>query len=169
MSRDATNDTQHAAEAPEAQATQDAQDATTQEAAPDTVQFDGDFDAGRAKTLIANLRDDLATAKEKYRTRDAEYEAIKAELNTATERYTDSQSKLEALETLREKEVVLDKAGLTRDLADVLQGDKDDWQRTIDLLSTATQKHTLKPDPAQQPATPPKPSDDDIARALFGV
>lgn len=165
MTSNATNDTQQPAE----EAT--AQDATPQEAeTKENVHFDGDFDAERAKTLIANLRGDLADVKEKYKAKDTEFAALKAELDTANKRYADVEGKFKDLTTLREKEAVLDKAGLTRDLANVLQGDKGDWKKTIDLLKAATaQKNPLKPDPAQQQATPPKPSDDDIARALFGI
>lgn len=145
---------------------------------------DADFDSAKAKSLVTNLRADIAKLKEDQAALVAERDGIQEKLdgaNTtieelqATVSLTDSrvqekEAVLLGIQTLREKEDLLEDSGLPRSYAKYVQGeDSDSWKTAVAELAElrGAGQSTFKQDPAQAPNPPAPPTRDDVARTVF--
>lgn len=149
---------------------------------------DEDFDAEKAKTLVKNLREDIAKLKADKQTlaneRDsalADVETAEAEFGTLKTQYDELQANFDAqvnevnnLSSLRTKENMLIEAGLPRDYTKFVIGDtEDEWSEAVKNLielrgeSKQEDAQERRPDPAQA-ATPDYDEKALLAAQLFG-
>lgn len=145
---------------------------------------DADFDSAKAKSLVKNLRADITKLKEDQAALVAERDGIQGKLdgaNTtieelqATVSLTDSrvqekEAELLGIQTLRQKEDLLEDSGLPRSYAKYVQGeDKDSWKAAVTELAElrGAGQSTFKQDPAQAPNEPTPPTRADVARTVF--
>lgn len=150
--------------------------------------WDGEFDADRARNTITALRDEIKELKAARHAAEAErdnavktaaaknseMDELRATLQLATDEAEAARKDHAELATLRTKEQLLAARGLdTKYVGNITGDDEDAWTASADALaelrgSAEPQEPKRNPDPAQS-SEPVSDSADDIAREFFGL
>ena len=135
---------------------------------------DEDFDSGRARRLVENLRGELAEAKAKLAAAVEKSEGLEKAQARIAELEKDAAEKGAAL-TKSKKEGLLSARGLPANLISTLVGDKEEeWTEVADMLAALKgpeEKPVVQADPIQSASAQNMSQDEQdlaLARQIFG-
>lgn len=160
---------------------------TTESNAPEntSADWDGEFDADRAKNTITALRGEVKDWKAKFHSAEAErdnalanaastkseIDEIRATLQLATDEAETARKDYADLNALRTKENLLHSAGLSTEyVANIAGDDPEAWQASVESLAALRgdkSQKTRTPDPAQT-SEPIVDERAEMAHQLFG-
>lgn len=135
---------------------------------------DEDFDSGRAKRLVENLRGELAEVKAKLAAAVEKSEGLEKAQARIAELEKDAAEKGAAL-TKSKKEGLLSARGLPANLISTLVGDtEEEWTEVADMLAALKgpeEKPVVQADPIQSASAQNMSQDEQelaLARQIFG-
>lgn len=135
---------------------------------------DEDFDSGRARRLVENLRGELAEAKAKLAAAVEKSEGLEKAQARIAELEKDAAEKGAAL-TKSKKEGLLSARGLPANLISTLVGDtEEEWTEVADMLAALKgpeEKPVVQADPIQSASAQNMSQDEQdlaLARQIFG-
>lgn len=135
---------------------------------------DEDFDSGRARRLVENLRGELAEVKAKLAAAVEKSEGLEKAQARIAELEKDAAEKGAAL-TKSKKEGLLSARGLPANLISTLVGDtEEEWTEVADMLATLKgpeEKPVVQTDPIQSASAQNMSQDEQelaLARQIFG-
>ena len=135
---------------------------------------DEDFDSGRARRLVENLRGELAEVKAKLAAAVEKSEGLEKAQARIAELEKDAAEKGAAL-TKSKKEGLLSARGLPANLISTLVGDtEEEWTEVADMLAALTgpeEKPVVQADPIQSASAQNMSQDEQdlaLARQIFG-
>ena len=135
---------------------------------------DEDFDSGRARRLVENLRGELAEVKAKLAAAVEESEGLEKAQARIAELEKDAAEKGAAL-TKSKKEGLLSARGLPANLISTLVGDtEEEWTEVADMLAALKgpeEKPVVQADPIQSASAQNMSQDEQdlaLARQIFG-
>lgn len=135
---------------------------------------DEDFDSGRARRLVENLRGELAEVKDKLAAAVEKSEGLEKAQARIAELEKDAAEKGAAL-TKSKKEGLLSARGLPANLISTLVGDtEEEWTEVADMLAAlkgSEEKPVVQADPIQSASAQNMSQDEQelaLARQIFG-
>ena len=135
---------------------------------------DEDFDSGRARRLVENLRGELAEVKDKLAAAVEKSEGLEKAQARIAELEKDAAEKGAAL-TKSKKEGLLSARGLPANLISTLVGDtEEEWTEVADMLAALKgpeEKPVVQADPIQSASAQNMSQDEQdlaLARQIFG-